>query len=57
MSEKASSAAAKRYANILVVRKGDEKRQELAELVRALKSPEIRTFIEQKYKGTVIPAL
>ena len=57
VSEKASSAAAKRYANILVVRKGDEKRQELAELVKALKSSEIRAFIEQKYKGTVIPAL
>lgn len=56
VSEKATSVAAKRYANIVVVRKGDEKRTEIIELIKAIKSPEIRKFIENTYKGAVIPA-
>lgn len=54
--ENKKSVSAKTYANIVVVRKGDENRPEIKELVSALKSPEIRKFISEKYKGAVIPA-
>jgi D-methionine transport system substrate-binding protein len=52
--ERKDSVAAKRYANVVVVRRGDEKRREIRELVKALKSPEIRRFIADKYKGAVV---
>jgi D-methionine transport system substrate-binding protein len=43
------------YANVLVVRKGDEKRPEIVKLARALTSDEVKQFIEQHYQGSVIP--
>jgi len=56
VSENAKSAAAKTYANIVAIRKGDEKRPEIIELIKVLKSKEIKKFIAEKYKGAVIPA-
>jgi D-methionine transport system substrate-binding protein len=44
------------YVNILVVRAGDEKRPEIQKLINALKSPEVKTFIEEKYQGAIAPA-
>ena len=44
------------YANILAIRKGDDKRPELQKLDKALTSPEVKKFIEEKYKGAVVPA-
>lgn len=44
------------YANIVAVRKGDENRKEIQALKKALTSPEVKKFIEEKYKGAVIPA-
>lgn len=44
------------YANIVAVRKGDESRQEIQKLMKALQSPEVKKFIEEKYKGAVVPA-
>ena len=44
------------YANIGAVRKGDENRPELQKLAKALTSPEVKKFIEEKYKGAVVPA-
>ncbi|WP_199243223.1 MetQ/NlpA family ABC transporter substrate-binding protein [Vitiosangium sp. GDMCC 1.1324] len=44
------------YANVLVVRKGDETRPELQTLVKALQSEEVRRFIETTYGGAVVPA-
>lgn len=44
------------YANIVAVRKGDENRKEIQALRKALTSPEVKKFIEEKYKGAVIPA-
>ena len=41
------------YANILVVRTGDETRPEIQKLVKALTSPEVKKFIEEKYKGSI----
>lgn len=44
------------YANIVAVRKGDESRPEIKKLMKALQSPEVKKFIEEKYKGAVVPA-
>lgn len=44
------------YANILTVRKGDENRPEIQKLTKALTSVETKKFIEEKYKGAVVPA-
>ena len=44
------------YANIVAVRKGDEKRPEIQKLMKALQSPEVKKFIEERYKGAVVPA-
>ena len=50
------SAADNPYVNILAIRKGDENRPELKKLADALNSPEVKKFIEEEYKGAVIPA-
>ena len=44
------------YANIVAVRKGDENRPEIQKLMNALRSPEVKKFIEDKYKGAVVAA-
>ncbi len=44
------------YVNILVARAGDENREDLQKLVKALKSDEVKNFINEKYKGAVVPA-
>ena len=44
------------YANLIAVRSGDEERPELQRLIEVLQSDEIKTFIEENYNGTIIPA-
>ena len=44
------------YVNIVAVRAGDENRPEIQALIKALKSDEVKKFIEDKYKGAVVPA-
>ncbi|XXF77030.1 MetQ/NlpA family ABC transporter substrate-binding protein [Myxococcaceae bacterium GXIMD 01537] len=44
------------YANVLTVRKGDEKRPEIQVLLKALHSEEVRRHIESTYGGAVVPA-
>jgi D-methionine transport system substrate-binding protein len=44
------------YANVIVVRIGDENRADMQQFVSLYHSPEIRSFIETTYKGAVIPA-
>ncbi|SUP43185.1 MetQ/NlpA family ABC transporter substrate-binding protein [Veillonella criceti] len=44
------------YANLIAVRPGDENRPEIQKLVKALQSPEIKKFIEDKYQGSILPA-
>lgn len=53
--EDAESEAAALYANILVVKAGNEEKPEVKALVEALKSEKVRTYIETKYDGAVIP--
>ncbi len=54
-TEDASSVAAQTYANILVVKAGDEGREELKALAEALLSPQVKEFIESTYEGAVVP--
>mgnify|MGYP001859470126 FL=1 len=44
------------FANILVVKEGNENKPEIQSLYKALTSDEIKTFIEEKYQGAVVPA-
>lgn len=44
------------YANIVVVRNGDQEKVEIQKLVEALNSAEVKKFIEEKYQGAVVPA-
>ncbi|OGO78823.1 MAG: methionine ABC transporter substrate-binding protein [Clostridiales bacterium GWB2_37_7] len=44
------------YANNIVVRSGDQEREEIKKLVEVLNSPEVKKFIEDKYQGAVVPA-
>ena len=43
------------YANIVAIRTGDN-RAELTKLAKALTSPEVKKFIQDKYAGAVLPA-
>ncbi|OAT82330.1 MetQ/NlpA family ABC transporter substrate-binding protein [Desulfotomaculum copahuensis] len=44
------------FANVLVVRPEDKDNPALKKLAAALNSPEVKKFIEEQYKGAVIPA-
>lgn len=44
------------YVNIIAVRDGDQDRPEIQALIKALHSDEIKNFINEKYKGAVVPA-
>jgi D-methionine transport system substrate-binding protein len=44
------------YVNIIVVRTADKDRPEFAKLVAAYRSPEVKKYIEDTFKGAVIPA-
>jgi D-methionine transport system substrate-binding protein len=44
------------YANLVVVRTGDEDDPRIVKLEKLLHSPEVKTFIEDKYAGSVLPA-
>lgn len=44
------------YANILVVRVEDAERREIKQLVETYHSPTVRAFIEQTFKGAIVPA-
>ena len=44
------------YANIIVVRQGDENRADTKALVSVYQSPLIKSFIEKHYRGAILPA-
>ena len=53
--EASDSEAAKTYVNIIAVKEGNENKAGIKELVKVLKSDEIKEFINDKYDGAVIP--
>lgn len=44
------------YANIIVVRSGDENNKAILELKKVMQSKKMKDFIEKTYKGEIIPA-
>ena len=54
-TEDASSLGATTYANVLVVREGEENDPKIVALANALTSPETYKFIEETYNGAVVP--
>lgn len=53
--EAQDSEAAQTYANVLVVKEGNENNPNVQALVEALQSDEIKTYMEETYKGAVVP--
>jgi D-methionine transport system substrate-binding protein len=53
--EDASGDAAQTYSNILVVKEGNENDPAIQALIKALKSAEVKKFIEETYGGAVVP--
>lgn len=54
-SEGADSLAAKTYANIIAVKEGNENAEKIKALIDAVKSDQVKKFIEDKYEGAVVP--
>ena len=44
------------YVNIIAVRDGDENSDNIKKLLTAIKSDKVKKFIEDKYKGAIVPA-
>lgn len=44
------------YVNVLAIQEGDESRPEIEKVVKVLTGEACKKFIEEKYKGTVVPA-
>lgn len=53
-SESTTSEAAQTYANIIAVRSGDENSPKIQALVSALESQQVKDYITNTYKGTVV---
>ncbi len=52
--EDAASISATTYANILVVKEGNEQNEKILALKKALLSPEVKAFIANTYSGAVV---
>lgn len=44
------------YANIITVKTGNEKNEDIKKLISALQTEKVKKFIVEKYKGAVVPA-
>ena len=53
--EDAESISATTYANILVVKEGNENAEKIQALKKALLSEEVKNFINETYSGAVVP--
>lgn len=53
--EEAASTSAQTYANVLVVKEGNEENEGIKALVKAILSDEVREYINEKYSGAVVP--
>lgn len=54
-TESREGDAAKTYANIIAVRKGDENSEKIKALIAALETATVKTYIENTYNGAVEP--
>ena len=53
--EENTSVAAETYANIVVVKKGNEDSDKIQALIEALESEDVKKYIEEHYEGAVVP--
>ena len=53
--ESADGEAAQAYVNVLAVKEGRENDPAIQALVEALKSDEVKTFMDETYEGAVVP--
>ncbi len=53
--EDASSEAAQTFANVIVVKEGNENSEAVKALVKALQSDEVKNYINETYEGNVLP--
>ena len=53
--EDAESISATTYANVLVVKEGNENSEKIQALKKALLSEEVKTYINETYSGAVVP--
>lgn len=53
--EDSNSIGAKTYGNVVAVKKGNEKSAATKALIKALKSDEVKKYINDKYDGAVVP--
>ena len=51
----ASEVIQQNYANVLVAKEGNENNEAILALAAALKSDEVKAFIEETYEGAVVP--
>lgn len=54
VKESTDSLAAQTYANVLVVKDGNQDSEKIKALAKALNSDEVRTYIDENYQGTVL---
>lgn len=53
--ESDTGQAAQAYANVIAVKEGQESSEKAKALVEALKTDEVKSFIESEYSGAVVP--
>lgn len=53
--ESQDSEAAEKYVNVIAVKEGNESKPGIVALVEVLKSDEVKAWIEEQYKGSVVP--
>ena len=53
--EDADSIGAKTYGNVIAVRKGDEEKDSIKALIKALKSDAVKEYINEHFDGAVVP--
>jgi D-methionine transport system substrate-binding protein len=51
----AMESAESPYANVIAVREADRTRPEIEKLVRAYRSPELKAYIQEQFKGALVP--
>lgn len=54
-TEDPNSVSAQTYANVLVVKEGNEDNEKTKALIKALTSEEVRNYINETYSGAVVP--
>lgn len=54
-TEDSNSVGAKTYGNVVAVKKGNEKTAATKALIKAIKSAEVKKYINEKYDGAVVP--